>query len=110
MAIRLRRLTQREHRLCALFLAFVITMIYADRTLPRGAQLNMAGYTTISLLETALPFAIFASALLILLPRTGNESRFTFFRFIGRFPLLIRYFAVVLPFFGIQAGIEKLFG
>ena len=110
MAIRLRRLTEREHRLCAPLLAFVITFIFADRTLPRGAQLNMAGHTTISLLETALPFAIFATALLILLPRTGNESRFTIFRFIGRFPLLIRYFAVVLPFFGIQAGIEKFFG
>jgi len=70
----------------------------------------MAGHTTISLLEIALPFAIFATALLFLLPRTGNESRVAFFRFIGRFPLLIRYFAVVLPFFGIQAGIEKFFG
>jgi hypothetical protein len=27
-----------------------------------------------------------------------------------RFPLLIRYFAIVLPFFGIQSGIEKFFG
>jgi hypothetical protein len=87
-----------------------MTFIFADMALPRGAQLNMAGHTTISLLETALPFVIFACALLVLLPRTGNESRFTLVRFIGRFPLLIRYFAVVLPFFGIQAGIDKFFG
>ena len=84
--------------------------MFADIALARGAQLRMAGHTTIALLEAALPLALFVSALIVLLPRTGNESRFTFFRVIGRCPLLIRYFAVVLPFFGIQAGIEKLFG
>jgi hypothetical protein len=110
MAIRLRKLTAREHYLCAPLLAFVLTFILADIALPHGAQLRMAGHTTIALLETALPLALFVSALLVLLPRTGNESRFTVFRFIGRFPILIRYFAVVLPFLAIQAGIEKFIG
>jgi len=87
-----------------------MTFLFADEALPRGAQLGMAGHTTIASLETALPVILFVSALLVLLPRTGNESRFALFRFIGRFPLLIRYFAVVLPFFGIQAMIEKFFG
>jgi len=32
MALRLRRLTEREHRLCAPLLAFVVTFIFADRT------------------------------------------------------------------------------
>jgi hypothetical protein len=87
-----------------------MTFILADITSPRGAQLRVAGHTTIALLETALPLALLVSALLVLLPRTGNESRFTVFRFIGRFPILIRYFAIVLPFLVIQAGIEKIIG
>jgi hypothetical protein len=87
-----------------------MTFIFADMTLPRGAQFRMAGHTMIALLEIALPIALLVSALLVLLPRTGNESRFAFFLFVGRFPLLIRYFAIVLPFSGIQASIEKIFG
>jgi hypothetical protein len=110
MALRLRRLTEREHRLCAPLLAFVVTFIFADMALPRGAQLRMAGHTTIAMLETTLPFALFVLALLVLSPRTGNESEINLFRFFGRFPLLVRYFAVILPFGGIQAGIDKLFG
>ncbi|HXR08477.1 MAG TPA: hypothetical protein VN765_14170 [Candidatus Acidoferrum sp.] len=110
MAIRLRRLTAREHHLCAPLLSFVMTFLFADEALPRGAALRMAGHTTIALLETALPVLLLVLALLVLLPRTGNESRFAFIQFVGRFPLLIRYFAVVLPFFGIQAMIEKFFG
>ena len=37
MALRLRRLTEREHRLCAPLLAFVVTFIFADskRVSPR---------------------------------------------------------------------------
>lgn len=110
MAFRLRRLTAREHNLCAPLLSFVMTFVLADEALPRGAQLRMAGHRTIASLETALPVILFVLALLVLLPRTGNESRIAFFRFVGRFPLLIRYFAVVLPFMGIQAVIEKFFG
>ena len=110
MTIGLRRLTAREHHLCAPLLAFVLAFVFADLVLPRGSYLRMAGHTTIALLENALPLALFGTALLFFLPRTGNESRFTFFRFIGRFPLLIRYFAVALSFFGIQAGIEKFSG
>jgi hypothetical protein len=87
-----------------------MTFMFADVTLPRGAQLRMAGHTTIASLENALPSVLFISALLVLLPRTGNESRFAFFRFVGGFPLLIRYFAVVLPFIVVQESIEKLFG
>jgi hypothetical protein len=86
-----------------------MTFIFADMALPRGAQLRMAGHTRIAVLETAMPLTLFVSALLVLSPRTGNESRFTLFRFFGRFPLLVRYFAVILPFGGIQAGIDKLF-
>jgi hypothetical protein len=87
-----------------------MTFIFADMALPRGAQLRMAGHTTIAMLETTLPFALFVLALLVLSPRTGNESEINLFRFFGRFPLLVRYFAVILPFGGIQAGIDKLFG
>jgi len=87
-----------------------MTFILTDMSLPRSAQLSMAGHTTIAVLETSLPLALFVSAFLVLSPRTGNESRFTLFRFFGRFPLLIRYFAVILPFGGIQAGIDKFFG
>jgi hypothetical protein len=83
--------------------------VFADEALPRDAQLRGAGHMTVASLETALPIVLFISSLIVLLPRTGNESRFAIFRFIGRFPLLIRYFAVVLPFFGIQASIEKFF-
>jgi|SRR5580658_1439723 hypothetical protein len=110
MAIQLRRLTAREHLLCASLLSFVVTFIFADMALPRGAELRMAGHMTIAVLETALPFTVFISALLVLSPRTGNESSFSLFRYFGRFPLLVRYFAVTLPFCGIQAGIDKLFG
>jgi hypothetical protein len=87
-----------------------MTFIFADMALPRGAQLRVAGHTTIAVLETALPLTLFVSALLVLSPRTGNESRFALFRFFGRFPLMVRYFAVILPFLGIQAGLEKIFG
>jgi hypothetical protein len=87
-----------------------MTAILADITSVRGAKLKMAEHTTISLLETALPAVIFVAALVILLPRTGNESRIAFFRLVGRFPLLIRYFAGVLAFYGIQAIIDMCVG
>jgi hypothetical protein len=87
-----------------------MTFVFNDMASPRSAQLRMAGYTTTATLETVLPVVLFILALLVLLPRTGNESRFSFFRFVGRFPLLIRYFAVILPFGGIQASIDKFCG
>jgi hypothetical protein len=87
-----------------------MTFILADFAVPCGAALRMAGHTTLASLETALPVVVLVLALLVSMPRTGNESPHAFFRFVGRFPLVIRYFAVFLLFFGIQAMIEKFFG
>jgi hypothetical protein len=108
--MQLRRLTAREHRLSALILSVVLTALFGDWTSIRSAKLNMAGHTTISSLESALPAVFFVAALVVFLPRTGNESRITVFRFVGRFPLLIRYFVCALAFYGILACIDLYFG
>jgi hypothetical protein len=110
MVIHLRRLTALEHYLCASLLSVVITSICADETVPYASHLRTNGFTSLALVETALPIILFLSGLVVLLPRTGNESRIAIFRFIGRYPLLVRYFIVVLPFVGIQKSIEKFLG
>ena len=110
MAIRIRRLTAREHSLSAAILSLALTFLTADTASPCSARLSWAGHPTAASFETAFPFIVLVWTLLVLIPRTGNESRIAFFRFCGRFPLLCRYFAVALPFVGIENSIEAYFG
>ena len=110
MAIQVRRLTAREHSLSAFLLSVVITMACADMASPLDAKLEMAGHTAVATCVTASPAIVLLSALLVLLPRTGNESRFAFFRFVGRFPLLIRYFVIFLIFIGRLMSTANFFG
>jgi hypothetical protein len=107
---RLNRLTATEHSLGASLLSVITTMIYGDMASPLGAQWEMAGHKTIASFVTASPIMLFVSALLFLLPRTGNESRIGFFRFIGRYPLLIPYFVISLTFLGSLISVAKFFG
>jgi hypothetical protein len=108
--MQLQRLSAREHSLSATLLSVCTTAIFTDWTSIRGAKLRMAGHTTISSLESALPVVFFVAALVVLLPRTRNESRIAFSRFAGRFPLLIRYFVCALVFYGILACIDLYVG
>jgi hypothetical protein len=110
MQIGLRTLTAREHVLSASVLASVMTMLFADFALPHASRLWSEGHPTAASVFSVLPVLVFASGLLMLLPRTGNESRIAFFRLSGRLPFLVRFVLLVLLFCGLAATIDRFAG
>jgi hypothetical protein len=110
MRVALRKLTSREHVLAASVLVYVLTMITADIATPDAARSRSAGHLATASVLAVLPVFALAVGLLALLPRTGNESHYAFFRLVGRLPLLVRYFLLGLLFCGLTATIEKFAG
>ena len=83
-----------------------MTAVLADMAFPRAARLVTEAHPTAALFYKISPLALFPVALLILLPRTSNDSRIALFRLAGRLPLLARYFIVALTAYGIGTIIE----
>ena len=108
MFLQLRRLTAREHVLSAVLLSFAITFVFLDLTMPRASRLRSEGEAWVASVLTALAIVLFPTALAVLLPRTGNESRIAFFRLVGRLPLLVRYLLVAASFVGLTAIVGRL--
>ncbi|MFH1021872.1 MAG: hypothetical protein V1809_00610 [Planctomycetota bacterium] len=99
------------HIPAALVLTFAVASPFLSTALPHASVLRQAGHTTLAGYYVALGVAFWVIALVILLPRTGNVSRFAFFRTLGKLPLLVRYFVaggVALSLFWVGVLLEKI--
>jgi len=98
------------HIPAALVLTCIIAFPSLDVALGSVNRLRLADHTALAGYYAAIAGAIWGSTLLILLPRTGNVSRFTFVRTLGKLNLFVRYFvavAVAICLFLIGALLEK---
>jgi len=110
MQVGLRRLTAREHFLAALVLVYALTMIAGDIAMPDAARLRYTGHSITASILATLPLFALVTSLIVLLPRTANQSRRLLFRIVGRVPLLVRCFALALLLYGFKATIKLFAG
>ena len=98
------------HIPAALVLTCVIAFPSSDVALSSVSRLRLADHTALAGYYAAIAGVVWGSTLLILLPSTGNLSRFAFVRTLGRLNLLVRYFVaggVDICLFLIGALLEK---
>src|SRR5690348_7020808 len=106
MSFGLPKLTGFNHGALALLLVLAATMLISDITVPAAVELRNAGDPGSASLLTYVPAFTFLTALVGLLPRTGNDSRHATIRVIGKIPLLVRYILIATLSYGIAAAIK----
>jgi hypothetical protein len=80
------------HIPAALVLTYLIGFMSVEMASESVPRLQMAGHSALAGYYATIVVVIWCSALLILLPRNGNVSRFGFVRTLGRLNLFVRYF------------------
>lgn len=94
----------------ALVLIFMIGSVSLDMAVPQANTLRAAGHAALARYYVAVGILVWAVALVVLLPKTRNDSRLVFVRTLGKLPLPIRYFVIAGAaslLFGIGALLEK---
>jgi hypothetical protein len=108
MKIGIRNLTAREHYLAAPVLVLLLTLLMADVMLPEAARLKSAS-PVFAVILSLFPLGIFLLGLLILLPRSANNSHWNVIRLAGRIPLPVRFVLLGAVSVGLGSGIIALF-
>jgi hypothetical protein len=95
------------HVLAALVMSFEVFFVSADMLIPRSAMLQQSGHPFLAAWSVGSCFLVGVIGLAILLPRSGNLSRFLWVRILGHFHLLLRWFVVSI-FAIILYGVAEL--
>ncbi|HMJ89069.1 MAG TPA: hypothetical protein VK530_04600 [Candidatus Acidoferrum sp.] len=94
-------------------LTFWVASAFMSMAMPKASRLHSNGHPDVALYFNVFSVALWFIALFVLLPRRRNTSGIGIVRALGRFPLLLRFFLLILlatGFFWLGILFERIGG